>query len=87
MKEIFKKIFQNKKFVVTVELIALLTAVFNSAYIAIYSPNINYFLYFFVYCFNSTTGLLSAIARGSVSIALMNVFYTVINVIGLVRAL
>ena len=58
-----------------------------SVYLAISSPNTNFLIVYSLYFINAVTGLISAIYRGSGSIALMNGFYVMVNTFGLLKAI
>lgn len=81
----FFKSFKERPFLIIDEIIALTTAMMVSLYLAISSPNTNFLLVYILYSINSVAGLISAICRGSSSIALMNGFYLMTNGFGLYK--
>ena len=90
MTNIFKTLYNNfkeKPLIIIDEVIALITAMVVSVYLAISSPNTNFLIVYSLYFINAVTGLISAIYRGSGSIALMNGFYVMVNTFGLFKAI
>ena len=77
--------FKERPLLIIDEMIALITAMIVALYLAISSPNTNFLLVYSLYFINAVTGLISAICRGSSSIALMNGFYLLTNGFGLYK--
>lgn len=81
----FFKSFKEKPLLIIDEIITLITAMMVSLYLAISSPETNFLIVYSLYFVNALTGLISAVYRGSGSIACMNGFYLIVNTIGLYK--
>lgn len=78
---------KNNRTVFILESINLFANATQSLYVTIFVPSVNWWIVYTLYMTGSVAGILFSIKRKTMPLLILNVFFTISNVIGLAKLL